>query len=60
MAGKRNAAWNVLRMVAGVTLIIFGIAGLFLPFLQGILMIGAGVALLGGGSLKKVIRKLRR
>jgi len=37
---------TVLRVGLGVLLIAFGIAGLFLPFLQGVLMILLGVLLL--------------
>lgn len=35
-----------LRIVAGLLLILFGIVGLVLPFLQGILMISGGIVLL--------------
>jgi uncharacterized protein YqgC (DUF456 family) len=37
---------SILRMVAGGTLLLLGIAGLFLPILQGWLMIFAGLLLL--------------
>lgn len=37
---------KLLRTIVGWTLLLVGIAGLFLPFLQGILMIAAGLAIL--------------
>ncbi len=41
---------RVLRMTVGVALVLLGIVGLFLPFLQGVLFIVAGLALLGRES----------
>lgn len=38
---------KILKNMAGVALIGFGIIGLFVPILQGILMIIAGLLLLG-------------
>lgn len=38
--------WKITRLVAGWGLIVLGIVGLFLPFLQGIILIVAGLALL--------------
>ena len=38
--------WRWVRIVAGFALLLGGIAGLFLPFLQGIAMIVAGLILL--------------
>jgi len=38
--------WKITRLVVGWGLIILGIVGLFLPFLQGIILIVAGLALL--------------
>ncbi len=38
--------WRVVRIVAGFVLIAGGIAGLFLPFLQGVAMIVGGLVLL--------------
>ncbi len=43
---KRRRIVRMVRLIGGWTLIGLGILGLFLPFLQGILMIAAGVALL--------------
>ncbi|MBY0353574.1 hypothetical protein K2W90_04390 [Candidatus Babeliales bacterium] len=39
------------KKVAGVVLIVMGVVGIFLPFLQGILMILAGLVLLGNSKL---------
>lgn len=52
----RNFTFYV-RKVAGVLLIITGVLGLFLPFLQGIAMILAGIALLGG---RPAVRRAKR
>lgn len=41
-----NAFWTIGKKVLGVILIIGGILGCFLPFLQGIAMIIAGAVLL--------------
>ena len=38
--------WKITRVVVGWGLIILGIIGLFLPFMQGIVLIMAGLALL--------------
>jgi uncharacterized membrane protein YbaN (DUF454 family) len=38
---------RLLRLICGYTLVVLGIIGLFLPVLQGTLMILAGAALLG-------------
>jgi len=53
-AGKREPrittlkqAKRIIKIVTGFTVLLIGIAGLFLPFLQGILMIVAGLAILG-------------
>lgn len=43
----------------GIALIIIGIAGLFLPFLQGILLIFLGAAVLKADSLKGLLDKSR-
>ncbi len=38
--------WRVARIIAGAVLIGIGVIGLFLPFLQGIALIAAGLLLL--------------
>lgn len=40
-------ARRVIKIVIGFTVVLFGIAGLFLPFLQGIVTIVMGLAILG-------------
>lgn len=52
---------KILKNMAGITLIGFGIIGLFVPILQGILMIIAGLLLLGvkKEQMKGWFRKLK-
>jgi uncharacterized membrane protein YbaN (DUF454 family) len=45
---------HLIRISLGIILIIIGIIGLFLPILQGILFIGAGILLLQNKSWKEV------
>lgn len=45
--------------ILGIILIILGILGLFLPFLQGIVMIIAGAALLQNKWILKKIKQLK-
>ncbi len=47
--GKR-LLWRVLRLTAGWSLILVGVVGLFLPILQGILLIASGLAVLSTES----------
>ena len=46
-SGKRWKPLRVLRVAAGFLLLLLGVFGLFLPILQGVLMILAGLAVLG-------------
>ena len=52
---------KILKKIAGVILIAIGIIGLFLPILQGILMIIGGLLLLvvKKEQIKKWLNKLR-
>ena len=43
---SRGLVKKILIHIGGIGLILLGIAGLFLPFLQGILLIVAGIGLL--------------
>ena len=43
----RFRPWRALRIASGFVLLALGIVGLFLPILQGVLMILAGLAVLG-------------
>ncbi len=45
-----------LKKIAGIILILVGILGLFLPFLQGVVMIVAGVILLGDRRLSNWLK----
>jgi uncharacterized membrane protein YbaN (DUF454 family) len=40
-------ARRVIKIVIGFTVVLFGVVGLFLPFLQGIITIVLGLAILG-------------
>jgi len=44
--GKRQILWRLARLSAGWALLGLGIIGLFLPFLQGLIFIASGLALL--------------
>ena len=46
-ASRRFRPWRVLRIASGFVLLALGVIGLFLPILQGVLMILAGLAVLG-------------
>lgn len=48
---------GLVRKIIGYTLIGLGIIGLFLPFLQGILLILAGVVVLGGKRAGERMKK---
>lgn len=47
------------KKVAGILLLVGGVFGLVLPFLQGVLMIIAGLTLLGNKHAKKYAEKLK-
>lgn len=47
---SRGPVKRILIHVGGIGLILVGVAGLFLPFLQGILLIVAGIGLLSTGN----------
>lgn len=53
---------RILRLITGFTLLFLGIIGLFVPVLQGVLMIIAGLLILGPESklVKKLLEMLRR
>jgi len=57
--GKR--AWRAARIFVGVALLVLGLAGLFLPFLQGVLLIFSGLAVLGAEFrwARDMLRRLR-
>jgi len=51
------ALWDITKKIIGIILIILGIAGLFLPFLQGIILIAIGLAFLGNKRIKRILKK---
>lgn len=59
MNGLGPAGKKLLRNVGGSVLIVLGVAGLFLPFLQGVLLILAGVAMLDFEGKQEMIERLR-
>jgi|ETNmetMinimDraft_2_1059921.scaffolds.fasta_scaffold70441_2 uncharacterized membrane protein YbaN (DUF454 family) len=50
---------KTLKYIIGWGLIVFGIMGLFLPVLQGILMILAGIAIIESEKEMKIFRKVK-
>ena len=56
--------WDITKKILGIIFIIIGIIGLFLPFLQGLLLIIIGLALYNnkkiGRYIAENIEKLRR
>ena len=64
MTVGKNNIYIILKKVAGIILILIGIPGLFLPFLQGILFITLGILLLGGKpaleKTKKIWNKIKK
>ena len=55
---KDGIHWRIVRISAGIGLAILGVAGLFLPVLQGILLLVASVFVLSVDV--PVFRRLRR
>jgi uncharacterized protein YqgC (DUF456 family) len=51
---------KTIKKTLGVLLIIIGIAGLFLPILQGVAMIIFGISLVHPILYKKIIKKLKK
>ena len=52
---------RTLKKILGICLILLGVIGLFLPILQGVLLIIAGLLLLGveKKTMKKWLKKLK-
>jgi len=50
--------FKLIKKIIGIILIIAGIIGIFLPFLQGVLMILLGLVLLGNPKLEKFVTEL--
>ena len=51
---------KIIRITSGILLVLVGIAGLILPFLQGILLIILGVSLVNPALGKKIIKKIKK
>ena len=47
----------LIKKTSGISLVVLGIFGLFLPFLQGILMIVAGLTILGNKQIVNLIKR---
>jgi uncharacterized protein YqgC (DUF456 family) len=50
---------KIIKRTIGITLICFGILGLFLPILQGILLIIAGLLIIDSQRFKKQIGQFK-
>jgi uncharacterized membrane protein YbaN (DUF454 family) len=46
----KRRLWRIARITAGIALLVLGVIGLFLPFLQGILFLIMGLTLLSAES----------
>jgi hypothetical protein len=57
---KADAIWEIMKKILGYLLIAFGIVGLFLPVLQGIVMIIAGLILTGNHAIINLIKRYFR
>jgi hypothetical protein len=60
----QNAFWKIGKKIIGVILIVGGLLGLFLPFLQGIAMIAAGIILIENKRLidfsKRILKRFKK
>ena len=61
LSRTKNPILRMIKLIGGWTLLVVGFIGLFLPILQGVLMMIAGLALLSGESrlMAKLIDKAR-
>lgn len=57
---KESKMIRILKIIGGIFCIALGIVGLFLPGLQGILLIFAGIMLLFPVAGKKIISKIKK
>ena len=61
MKRTESEIWKIIKKVLGVIFILVGIIGLFLPILQGILLILIGLALFNNENIHKyILRKLKK
>jgi len=58
---RRRLLWRIVRLAAGWSLLFFGVIGLFLPVLQGILFIASGLAVLSTESqwARRLLERLK-
>jgi hypothetical protein len=59
MSAVRARTKKILRNIAGTIVILVGIAGLFLPFLQGIALIVAGFLMLDFERKDEIVLRVR-
>jgi len=59
MSSRKGRTKKILRNVAGTMVILLGIAGLFLPFLQGIALIAAGFLMLDFERKEEILLRIR-
>lgn len=59
MHNDKNSIATFLKKALGITLIVIGVIGLFVPILQGIALIAAGALLLNNSYVAKKIAQLR-
>jgi len=50
---------GAVRLILAAIFIVLGVAGLFLPFLPGIIFIILGLAMLGNHRAKKLLAKIK-
>ena len=64
MSPKKAAhpIWRMTKIVAGVSLLVLGVVGLFLPILQGVLFLFLGLAVLATENrhAREVVETLKR
>ena len=63
MRRSKSEVWILIKKVVGIILVVVGIFGLFLPLLQGVLLIILGIALFENksirGSFHNLVAKLK-
>lgn len=47
----KHKRWRIVKRIIGVILIVTGIVGIFLPFIQGLLLVAVGIYLVGNHKL---------
>jgi uncharacterized membrane protein YbaN (DUF454 family) len=57
---QQRSLKSLLIKIVGASLVLLGIIGIFLPFLQGFLMISAGLAMLGNKKMKNFFSTIKK